>query len=280
MCRRRRCRYAFSGAETRKKSTLDIVRTRRRAAPGRIAPTSSAARRNLKAVAGTHLDAGFLCADHARRKAGGMQNVIMRRAIGAAQNPAGAMACAVTCRIGERRLLGLDNEREQPARSATKCAIAAGIRAELVAREEQRKSRLGYFQAAELDAAGRMPLARAGPAVAHWRGAAARSRLKHVPDEASVRTRIAALDGDAEAPAPTRHGAVRTGGSQRLDHRLDDLIAAVAGAQSHRGTSVGPHHGARFGDNLERPESAVVLRRVRINQVGERGGNASAHVSV
>ena len=171
-----------------------------------------------------------------------MQNVMMRRAIGAAQNPAGAMACAVTCRVGERRLLGLDHESEQPARSATKRAVAPGIRAELVTHEEQRKSRLGYFQAAELDAAGRMPLARARPTVARRRGAAARPRLKQVPDEAPVRTRIAALDGNAKTPTPARHRAVRTGGSQRLDHRLDDLIAAVAGAQSHRGTSVGHHH--------------------------------------
>src|SRR6185503_14828536 len=190
------------------------------------------------------------------------------------------MARAVAGRIGERRLPGFDRESEEPARSATKGTVTAGIRPEFMTRKEQRKTRLGYFEAAELDAAGRMPLARARPTVARRRGAAARPRLKHVPDEAPVRTRVAALDGNAKTPTPARHRAVRTGGSQRLDHRLDDLIAAVAGAQSHRGTRVGPQHGAGFGDNLERPESAIVLRCVRINQVGERGSNAGAHVGV
>src|SRR6202011_2707730 len=117
---------------------LDIARARGRAARRRIAPSSAAARRNLEAVAGTHLDAGFLGADHARRTGGGVQNVMMRRAIGAAENPAGAVACAVARRVGERRLPGLDRETEQRARSAAKRAVAAGIRAELMPREEQR----------------------------------------------------------------------------------------------------------------------------------------------
>src|SRR5262249_57081016 len=112
------------------------------------------------------------------RPAFGMQNVTMRRAVGAAQNPRGAMARAVAGRIGERRLLDLHREREQSARSAAKGALAAGIRTELMPLEEQRKACLGHFQAAELDAAGRMPLARAGPTVARRRGAAARPCLK------------------------------------------------------------------------------------------------------
>src|SRR6202030_971715 len=96
-----------------------------------------------------------------------------------------------------------------------------------------------------------IPLARAGPAVARRRGTAARPRLKHVPDEAALGARVAALDGDAKAPAPARHGAVRAGGRERLDHRLDDLVGAVAGAQGHRRARVGPYHGARLGDDLE-----------------------------
>ena len=56
------------------------------------------------------------------------------------------------------------------------------------------------------------------------RGAAARPRLEHVPDEASAGARIAALDGDAEAPTPAGHRAIRAGGRQRLDDRLDDLL--------------------------------------------------------
>src|SRR5215472_8820591 len=104
-------------------------------------------------------------------------------------------------------------------RPAAERAGAAGIRAKLVPCKEQRKARLGDFQAAELDAAGGMPLARAGPAVARGRSAAAGARLKHVPDEAAFAARIAALDGDAEAPAPACHGAVGSGGRKRLDHR-------------------------------------------------------------
>src|SRR5262249_56774633 len=122
------------------------------------------------------LDAGFLGADHARRPAVGMQDVTMRRAVRAAENPAGTMARAVAGRVGERRLRDLDRETEQPARPAAKRALAAGIRTELMPRKEQRKARLGHFQAAELDAAGRMPFAAAGPAVARRRAAAAPRR--------------------------------------------------------------------------------------------------------
>src|ERR1043165_288534 len=118
------------------------------------------------------------------------------------------MAGTVACRVGERRLVGFDNESEEPARSATKPSVTRRIRPELMAREEQRKSRLGHFQTAELDAAGRVPLARARPTVTRRRGAAARPRLKHMPDKAPVRARIAALDGNAKTPAPARHPAV------------------------------------------------------------------------
>jgi hypothetical protein len=120
-----------------------------------------------------------------------VQNVMMWRAIGAAQNPAGAVACAVPRRVGERRLLGLDHEREQPARSAAKRAVAAGIRAELMTRKEQRKSRLRYFQAAELDATGRMPLARARPAGSHiLRAVTARNRAPNLFGAVSDRARL------------------------------------------------------------------------------------------
>src|ERR1044071_9182489 len=199
MCRRRRFRDASGN-----KPVLDVVRARGRAARRRIAPTATAGRGDLEAVAGTHLDAGFLGADHARRAAFGVQHVTMRHAIGAAENPAGAVARALAGGVGERRLLDLDRETEQSARAAAKRARAAGIRAELMAREEQRKARLGDFQAPELDAAGRMPLARAGPAVASGRSAAARARLKHVPDEAAVGVRIAARSEEHTPELPPR----------------------------------------------------------------------------
>src|SRR5262249_43211501 len=148
------------------KSIFDIVRARGGAARRWIAPAAAAARCDLEPVAGIDRDAGFLGADRARRAPGGMHEVTMRRAVGAAENSAGAVARAGAGGVGDRRLLRFDREREQPARAAAKGAVAPGIRAELVARKEQRKPRLGHFEAAELDAAGRMPLAGAGPAVA------------------------------------------------------------------------------------------------------------------
>src|ERR1041385_102730 len=164
----------ISGATSRNKSTLDIIGTRRGAARRRIAPPSSAAGRNFEAVAWRHHYAGFLRADHARHTIGGVQNVVMWRTIRSAQYPAGAMARAIACRVGNRGLLCFDHESQESPRSPTKCAVSAGIRPEFMTRKEQRKSRLGYFQAAEFDAAGRMPLARARPTVARRRGAAAR----------------------------------------------------------------------------------------------------------
>src|ERR1700736_4567161 len=138
MCRPRRCRYASGNKPAR-----DVVRARRLVARRGIAPAPAAARGDLETVARTHLDAGFLGADRARRAAGRVQNVMMRRAVGAAENPAGAMARAVARRVGERRLVDLDREGEQPARAAAKGALAAGIRAELMPAEEQGKPRLG-----------------------------------------------------------------------------------------------------------------------------------------
>src|SRR5215475_380401 len=124
-----------------------------------------------------------------------MQHVMMRRAVGAAENAAGAVARAVACGIGKRRFLCLDHEREQTTGAAAERAVAAGIRAELVAREEQREAHLGDLQAAELDAAGGMPFADARPAVAGGRAAASRARLEHVPDEWPVAARVLPLDG-------------------------------------------------------------------------------------
>src|ERR1043166_9294312 len=138
MCRRRRFRFAAE-----KKAALDVFRARGRAARCRIAPAAAAARGDFEAVAGTHLDAGLHGADHARRAALGMQHVTMRRTVGAAENPTGTVARAVARRVGERRRVDLDREAEQPARAAAKPALAAGIRAEPLARKEKGKEGLG-----------------------------------------------------------------------------------------------------------------------------------------
>src|SRR3954447_3850744 len=101
-------------------------------------------------------------------------------------------------------------------------------------REMQGKSCLRYLDAAELDAADRVPFADRGPAVAARRGAAAGTGLEHMPDEVSSGARIFSLDRDAEAPAPSRHGAIRAGCGERLDDCLDDLIRGMTRAKGDR----------------------------------------------
>ncbi len=99
-----------------------------------------------------------------------------------------------------------------------------------------------------------------------------------MPDEIAPVARVLARDGDAEAAAPAGHGAIGTGRRQRLDDRLDDLLAAMVGGERHRRPLVRPDHRPRLGDHLERAEGAVVLRRVRIDEIGERDGHRRLHV--
>ena len=93
------------------------------------------------------------------------QHVVVRRAVEPALDAAGAVLDAVAGGVRDSRLGHLDCEFEIAARPATEPAVAPRIRAELVAAEEQREPHLGHFQAAELDPARRLPLARARPAV-------------------------------------------------------------------------------------------------------------------
>ena len=100
--------------------------------------------------------------------------------------------------------------------------------------EEQRKAHLGDLDAAELDAAGAChspapgqpsPAAEPPPPGRAWNKCQMNGLLG---------ARVAALDGDAEAPAPAGHRPLGACRRQRLDDRLDDLLAAVVGAQRHR----------------------------------------------
>src|SRR5439155_15910079 len=99
---------------------------------------------------------------------------------------------------------------------------------------------------------------------ARRRGAAAGPSLAEVPDKRlasrDVGAWVPALDRDAEAAAPAGHRAVGTGRRQRLDDRLDDLVAAMIRGQRHRRAGVGPDHGARLGDDRDWTKGAVVLR--------------------
>src|ERR1700730_2386789 len=138
--------------------------------------------------------------------------------------------------------------------------------------EEQREAHLGHFEAAEFDPAGRLPLAGPRPAVARRRGAAAGSRLEKMPDErlayGNIGARVRALAWDAETAAPASHCTLGAGRRQRLDDRLDDLLAAMIGGERDRRPGIGPDHRARLSHQRDRAEGSLVLRRLRVDQIG------------
>src|SRR3546814_6384336 len=101
-----------------------------------------------------------------------------------------AVAQAVAGGVGDRRLRGFDGEAEIAAGTADEAPVTPGIRAELVATEEQREPRLGDLDRAELQAAGGVPLAGVVPAIAARRRAAAGPGVEQVPDEGPVVARV------------------------------------------------------------------------------------------
>src|SRR6266567_2466515 len=145
----------------------------------------------------------------------------MRFAVFAAEHPAGTMTRAIARAIAARGLFGFQHEIKRNAKPAAKLPAAAGPGAEFVMAEVQGKTHLGNLDAAELEAADRVPLADRRPAVAAGRRAAARAGMKHVPDEIASGSRVFTLDRDPEAPAPSRHRALRAGRRQCLDDGFD-----------------------------------------------------------
>ena len=232
--------------------------------------TAAAARVNVQNIARVQRDPGLLGLERPIGAAARLHPVVVRLAVETADQAAGAVLDAVAGRVADRRLLRFDRHFELRARPAAIAAVAAAVGAELMAPEEQRKAHLVHLDAAELDAARRLPLAGGRPAVAGRGGAAAWPRLEQMPDERLGCARVDALDGDAEAPPPAGHGALRTSRRQRADDRLDDLLAAVIGAQRDRRAGARPHDGAFLQFDVERTERAIVLRSVRIDQVGQR----------
>ena len=194
----------------------------------------------------------------------------MRLAVLAAEQAAGAVLDAIARRIADGGLGRFDDELELAARTAAVASVAAAVGAELVAAEMQGKAHLLHLDAAELDAAGGLPLASTRPAVARRRAAAAGARLEQMPDERLLGARVDALHGHAEAPAPACHRPLGACRRQRADDRLDDLLAAVVGAQRHRRAGSRPDDGALLELQLQRPKGAIVLRNLGIDQVGER----------
>ncbi len=112
-----------------------------------------------------------------------LEPVAVRLAVLAAEHAAGAILDAVAGRVADRRLRRLDHQLEFAARAAAIAPVAAAVGAELVRRKNSGKRTSVHLEAAELDAAGRLPLAGARPAVARRRRAAAGPRLEQVPDE-------------------------------------------------------------------------------------------------
>src|SRR5205823_5401502 len=175
--------------------------------------------------------------DRPHRLIAGKERVAVRQAIRAAENAAGAVLDAVAGGVAERRLRCLDDHLDNAAGPAAILPGATRIRAEFVRLEEQRKAHFGDFEAAEFDAARRLPLAAAGPAIAGRGRAAAGPRLKEMPDKGlaagiairSGRARVLALDRDAKAAAPAGHRPVGAGRRQRLDDRFDNFLAAMIG---------------------------------------------------
>jgi hypothetical protein len=89
----------------------------------------------------------------------------MRPAILAAEQSARSVFDTIARRISQRRLSRLDDELELTAGTTAIQPIAPAVRAELMAAEMQRKSHLLHFDAAELDAACRLPFTGARPAI-------------------------------------------------------------------------------------------------------------------
>ena len=57
-------------------------------------------------------------------------------------------------------------------------------------------------------------------------------------------------------------------------------FGGMAGAHRHRLAGIGPDDGALLRHHLQRPQRAGILRRVRIDQIGERHGDRRMHVGM
>ena len=203
---------------------------------------------------------------------------MMRLAVLAAEQAAGAVLDAVAGGVADRRLRRLDDHLELAAGTAAIAPVAAAVGAELVAAEEEREAHLVHLDAAELDAAGRLPLAAAGqPSPADEAPPPGRA-WNRCQMNGRVGARIDALDGDAEAPSPAGHRALRAGGRQRPDDRLDDLLAAVVGAQRDRRAGPRPDDRAFLELHVSGRNAPSFFGVSGIDQVGERHDDGGVRV--
>ena len=204
----------------------------------------------------------------------------MRGAVPAAQQTGGAVTGAVAGGVAAAGRGRFHLQFQIDAAAASVFAVAAGIGPVLVPPEIQGKAAFRDLDRAELQSPGGMPFPRAVPAVAPRRGPGAGTGVEHMPDERFTVARVLALDGNAEAPAPAGHGAVRAGGRQGPDDGLYDFLGAMGRGQGDRRAGIGPNHAALPGDHLDGTERAVVLRRLRVEQKGQGHRHARLHVGM
>src|SRR5215813_5457487 len=247
---------------------LQIGGARGGIAPRGLAPAASARRDDVEDGAGRNGNADFLGLEHAPL-AFGDHDVAVRQAILAAEDAVRRMAHAIACGVALGGLGGLHAQPEHGADAAAELPVALGVGAELVALEEEGKARFRYFDAAELDPARGLALARRLPAVARRRGAAAAARVEEMPDERALGARVLTRDGDAEAARPPGQGALGAGAGQRLDHGLRDFLRTVVGGERHRRGRMRPRDGALLRLDLHGAEGAFVLRDARIEEIGQ-----------
>src|SRR5262245_17637696 len=247
---------------------LQIRGARGRIAPRGLAPAASACGHDVEDGAGWNGDADLLGLEHAPL-AFGDHDVAVRQAVLAAEDAVGRMAHAVARGVALGGLGGFHAQPEHGADAAAELPVALGVGAELVALEEERKACFRHFDAAELDPARGLALARRLPAVARRRGAATAARVEKMPDERALGARVLARDGDAEAARPAGQGTLGAGAGQRLDHGLRDLLRAVVGGERHRRGRMRPRDGALLRLDLHGTERALVLRDARIEEIGQ-----------
>src|SRR6266702_1920398 len=148
------------------KALLGVARTRFRRSLHRRTPATAAGRTDFQAIAGMEFNADFLGTQLARLASLGQQPIMMRLAIFAAEHAAGAVTCAVAGGVALRRLLRFQNQIEGNAETAAILSVAARTGAEFMPRKMQLKPGFRDFEAAEFQAADRVPFADRGPAVA------------------------------------------------------------------------------------------------------------------
>ena len=136
--------------------------------------------------------------------------------------------------------------------------------------EHQGEAGFRDFDRAELDPAGRVPFPDRRIPVARGRSAAAGAGLEHVPDEAPAGARVLPVQRDPQTPSPAAHGTLGAGAGEGDDDRLDDFIGAMAGTHRHRRALARPDDRAFLELDRQRPQRAVVLGDVGIEQERKR----------